>query len=326
SMEKPYSTRTAMEFYDAGLLEPLFVESRMREIDTLASDVLTYINSAEGANLLASGDDIKYSSIHPSKMPEDVRRLLRLHPEKLPGKINHIIRQGLSSKSTDEWFNVDERFVNFYMTLLATRLSERRGLGILTDTPASDRLANTAKLDGGLTILDLSSRRTRFGFPEYDEHALHQKHPATLAQGALANLVIKRIQIDPETSVEKILEFKRAHSDELGFFRNKIAELTSAISEEQHFESLMQRVNDIYTNEFKPGQNAFKKALKSSKVKWRAENFLKISCFSISTTSIPLALLGLSVPQVLLVGAGISLTASAVLYNYDKREKLNQSP
>src|SRR5262245_39674702 len=65
SMEKPYSTRTAMEFYDPGLLEPLFVESRMREIDTLASDVLTYINSAEGANLLASGDDTKYSSIHP---------------------------------------------------------------------------------------------------------------------------------------------------------------------------------------------------------------------------------------------------------------------
>jgi len=324
AMERPYSTPTAMEFYDNGLLEPLFVESHMPEIEALTDDVLTYINSAEGTDVLTYGDQT-YRDIHPSKLPEDVRRLLHLHPQKLPQEIKHIIRRDLSSHSTDEWFNVDERFVNFYMTLLAARLSGRRGLGLLTDTPASDRLANAAKLDAGLTILDLSSRRRKFGFREYDEHALHQKHPATLAQGALANLVIKRIQIDPETSVEKILKFKEAYSDELGFFRAKIAQLTSAISEEQHFESMMQKVNDIYTNEFKPGQNAFKNALRSSRIKWKLENFLKVSCFSISTTS-TLALLGLSIPQALLAGAGISLTVSAVLYNCDKKEKLNQSP
>ena len=165
-----------------------------------------------------------------------------------------------------------------------------------------------------------------FRFPEYDEHLLSHKPPTTLAQGALAILIIKRIQVDPETPVKKILKFKENYSDELGLFRNKIAELTSAISDEQPFESLMQRVNDIYTNEFKPELNNFKKALKASRIKWIAENSFKVSFFSTSATSLPLALIGLSVPQALLVGAGVSLVASTILYNYDKTEKLNQNP
>lgn len=325
-MERPYSTDTAREFNENGLPEPLFVESRMREIEELTSDVLTYINSTEGAEVLTNNKYSRYRDIHPDKLPEEVRHLLRIHPEKLPHEIRHAIERNFSLESTNDWLHVDERFANFYMTLLATRLSERRGLGLLTDTPISDRLANAAKLDADFSILKLRPRRRSFRFSEYDEDILGHKPPTTLAQGALANLIIKRIQIDPETPVKKILRFKENHSDELGLFRNKIAELTSAISDEQPFESLMQRVNDIYANEVKPELSNFKKALKSSRIKWAAENFFKVSFFSTSATSLPLALAGLSVPQALLVGAGVSLAVSTVLYNCDKTEKLNQNP
>jgi hypothetical protein len=323
SIKQPYSMRTARDFQDSGLLEPLFVESSVDEVEELTSDVLTYINSPEGADILTSDNYSKYRHIHPSKFSERVQRLLRLHPEKLSHEIKHIIRHSLSD---DEWFHVDERFGNFYMTLLATRLSERRGLGLLTDTPTSDRLSNAAKLDAGFTLLDLHPRRRMFGFDGYSEGILRHKQPSTLAQGALANLVINRIQIDPETPARKIIQFKKDYSDELGLFRSKVADLTSAISAEQPFESLMQRVNDIYTNEFKPELSTFKKILKASKIKWAAENFFKVSFFSTSATSVPLALIGLTIPQALLVGVGISLTVSAVLYNCDKTDKLNQSP
>jgi Kef-type K+ transport system membrane component KefB len=39
-----------------------------------------------------------------------------------------------------------------------------------------------------------------------------------------------------------------------------------------------------------------------------------------------MAALGLAVPQALLVGAGISITASAVLYNLDKKKSLRDNP
>jgi hypothetical protein len=319
SIERPYSTRTAMEFYDNGMLEPLFVESRMREIEALTNDVLTYVNSSEGADVLTSSGFSRYRNVHPEKLPREVRRLLRLHPDKLSYELRGILRPG------HEWLHVDERFGNFYMTLLATRLSEARGLGLLTDTPASDRLANAAKLNAELSILKLDRRRL-FNPPWHDEELLYRNQPSTLAQGALANLVIKRIQIDPETPVDKLIKFKQKYSDELGLFRSKISDLTTAISDDQSFESLVQKVHDIYTNEFSPEFNAFKKALKASKIKWAADNFLRVAFYSTSATSIPLNLLGLSIPQALLAGVGVSLTVSAVLYNYDKVEKLNQSP
>ncbi len=326
SIERPYTGATALEFFENGLLEPLFVESHMHEIEGLTGDVLTYLNSAEGVSVLTYSEGSRYHHIHPEKLPREVGRLLRLHPEKLSNEIRYTIERQLSTRYRDGWLHVDERFGNFYMTLLATRLAEKRGLGLLTDTPVCDRLANAAKLNADFSILKLGPRQRPFEFPRYYEDILHQDAPITLAQGALANLVIKNVQIDPETTVEKILEFKEKHSDELGLFRSKIAELTSAISDEQPFEGLMQRVNDIYTNEVRPELNNFKKALKSSRIKWIAENWFKVSFFSTSATSVPLALAGLSVPQALLVGAGVSLAVSTVMYNCDKTEKLAQNP
>ena len=326
SIKRPYSSETAREFSENGLLEPLFVESHMREIEELTGDVLTYLNSAEARDVLTHRDYSRYQDVHPEKLPKEVRHLLRMHPQKLPHEVRHTIESNLRSTSTDEWLQVDERFGNFYMTLLATRLSENRGLGLLTDTPICDRLANAVKLDVDFSILNLRPKHRLFRFPEYDEHVLRQETPTSLTQGGLANLVIKRIQIDPDTPVKQILRFKEKYSDELGLFRSKIAELTSAISDEQSFESLIHRVNDIYTNQFQPELNNFKKALKSSRIKWVAENFFKVSFFSTSATSLPLALIGLSVPHALLVGAGVSLAVSTVLYNLEKTEKLNQNP
>ena len=158
SIERPYSTHTAREFYENGLLEPLFVESRMHEIEKLTSDVLTYINSGEGMGVLTYDHHSRYHNMHPEKLPEEVQHLLSLHPQKLPSVIRHTIERALYF-SNDDWFHVDERFGNFYMTLLATRLAERRGLGLLTDTPITDRLANAAKLDADSSTLKLGTRR-----------------------------------------------------------------------------------------------------------------------------------------------------------------------
>lgn len=324
SIEKPYSTRTAEFFYDNGLLEPLSVEPDMREVKGLASDVLTYLDSPEGVEILA-GKPSRYGYIHPDKLPHEVKELL-IHPDKLDYRIQDMF----ASRCVGEWIRADVRFLNFYMTLLATRLAENRGLGLLTDTPVSDRLANTAKLNANISILGLERnrhRRRRLIRPPWeDEDLLGAKYPNTLAQGVMANLILKTLRIYHDTPAEKILKFKKKHSDQLGLLRNIIGELTSSISDEQPIESLLQQVNDKYTNEFLPQFNDFKKSLKGSGIKTVAENIFKASFISATATSVPVALIGLTVPQALLVGVGISLTASAILYNHDKGEKLRQSP
>ncbi len=213
-----------------------------------------------------------------------------------------------------DWVSVDIRFANFYMTLLAARLSERIGAGLLTNIAASNKLATAVRLDAHLPSL----RRRAYGY------MLERDLPVSLAQGVLTDLIFEKIQIAPDTSVKKILNFRNDHADELGRFRTKIAELTQVISSNQPIERLHQQVTDIYLNEVQPAIQSLKDGLTGKRIKWASENFLKIAFFS--TTSVPLALLGLSVPYALLAGAGISLTASAILYNREKTDDLKQNP
>jgi hypothetical protein len=327
SITRPYSTRTAEELSDHGLLEPLFVESEMPEIKVLAADVLTYMDSPEGIEVLTASQDSKYHHIHPSKLPEPIQKIIRLHPDKLASEVRYILEQSMESHSTNDWFYLDERFLNFYMTLLATRLSERRGFALLTDIPVSDKMANSVRLNTYRPVLGLRANRRRHEFfrPPY-EHVEHYDLPSTLVEGVMSDLILNSVRIFSDTPVEKILKFKERHADELGLFRSHVAELTSSITDKQPIDRLRQQVNDKYINEFLPNFNNFRKALKSSKIKHVVETSLKVSFFSTSTASFMPALFGLSIPQALLVGAGMSLVATSVLYNTMKEEKLRESP
>ena len=51
----------------------------------------------------------------------------------------------------------------------------------------------------------------------------------------------------------------------------------------------------------------------------------KLCIFSMSTTAIPI-MLGATMPQAVLLGAGISAVSSAVAYNADKEEALRNNP
>jgi hypothetical protein len=58
SIDAPYSTDTGRALQKAELLVPLRVHSGMDEIEELAEDVLTYLESAEGAELLIAGQEL----------------------------------------------------------------------------------------------------------------------------------------------------------------------------------------------------------------------------------------------------------------------------
>jgi len=319
SIHNPYSTRTAREFQDEGLLIPFIVNPSTKEVARLTDDVLRYLESPEGAEVLISKEVLSHRDIHTDKVTKDVIELFDIHLDKLAHEIRHRIRHYLTGAKKNSWISVDVRFANFYMTLLATHISENIGASLLTDAASNDKLATAVKLDSTLSIF----RSRRY---VSDRYGHTQDMPRSLAQGALADLVFERIQIAPDTPVKKILKFRKTYRDELGRLRVKIDELTKTISNEQPLDALRQQVEDVYINEVTPATNSLKKGLTDSMIEWVAQNFLKVAFFSTASTSIPLALLGLSVPQALLVGAGVSLTTSAVLYNRRRAQMLRQNP
>jgi hypothetical protein len=320
SVNSPYTTRSALTLCDENLLSPYYVEPQLREIHALTNDVLRYLETPEGTEVLFAKEIREYSHIHSQKLAYEVRELIEIHPNKIPYEIQRKLGMKMNS-NRDEWLTVDKRFASFYMTLLATRLSSKSGLGLLTNTVENNKLANSAMLDAKIQLPKSREYQSRFMDDEQ-----YRNMPVSLSQGMLVDLILQTIQIDPETPIDEILKFKKRYADELGNLRVNIAKLTTNISTDQPLSLLHQQVNDIYINEVQPGINMLKRTLSEQRIRWVADNFLKVSFFSMGAASLPLAVMGLSVPQALLAGAGISLTASATLYNCDRQKTLRENP
>jgi hypothetical protein len=326
-MEDPYSTRTGLALQEAKFLTPIRVQSGMNEIEELADDAITYRRSAEGAELLIGDNDTHRHYIHVDKLPYKFSRLADLHPEKFPFEIRYHL-QSLANKSNqrNDWLSVDEKFADFYMTLLASRLADRIGARLLTPLAAADRLAMTARLGAQLnSVIPLGLNRRGRDWREYEAFGPRHQMPRHLASGMLANLAIERIRVAPDTPIDTLIEFRERHRHELAQFRNKIEDLASSIETDLPVEALRQRVSDLYENEVVPAIASLKAALNGRRIKWLGDGLLKIGFMSAPPTAM-LAVAGLAVPQALLAGAGISFIVSRAMYNVDRQESLRSNP
>lgn len=327
SINDPYSTDTGRALQDAAFLVPLRVHSGMEEIENLAADVLTYLGTAEGAELLIAGRGSRRQDIHIEKLPYELGRLADIHPEKLPYEIRHLLHDlAVPSERGREWLRVDEKFASFYMTLLASRLADRLGARLLTSLVAADRLAVTARFDAQLNAVIPWGMHPRWRhLREYEAFGPRHRMPRHLAPGMLANLAIERIGVAPDTPIERLIKFRERHQDELAQFRTKVEQLAASVEADLTAEALRQRVTDLYNGEVAPAIANLKAALKGRRIKWLGDGLLKVAFLSAGSSTM-LIVAGLAVPTALLAGAGISLVATGAMYNVDKRESLRANP
>ena len=327
SIDAPYSTDTGRVLHDVGFLVPLRVRSGMEEIEELAGDVLTYVGSAEGAEFLIVGDDGRRGDIHVEKFPHELGRLADIHPEKLPYKIRGLLHElTANSDPGGDWLRVDERFANFYMTLLASRLADRVGARLLTSLAAADRLAVSARFDAQLNgVIPWGMHSLSRHWREYEAFGPGYRLPRRLAHGMLGNLAIEQIAVAPDTPIDRLIEFREQHGDELAQFRTKVEQLASSIESDLSAEALRQGVSDLYTDEVVPAIASLKAALDGRRIRWLTDGLLKVGFLSAGSSTM-LAVAGLDVPMALVAGAGISLMATGAMYNIDKRESLRANP
>ena len=212
--------------------------------------------------------------------------------------------------------------MNYYMTLLATRISNQVGASVVTDENSADGLNLVVKAGATLpnpTEFHPDARQWR----QRRHRAMHV--PYELAEGALATLAPEGIQLDPAVSIDKLLKFRRKHGAELGRFRAAVSKLPSGIEEDLPIEAMRQKVWDLYTNELQPAFSDLKTALGDRKLSWATKALLKTSFLSAGSTSL-LVTAGLAVPQALLAAAGISLVATGVLYSVEKGAEIRNNP
>jgi hypothetical protein len=313
SIDNPYQEQVTQFLSNEGVIRPLHVNSDMDLIESLTDDVLNYLNSNEGHQVLIQSEN--GIAVHSQKLPRGISQMYRIHPEKMAHEIWHQLRSHLDG---DGWLRVNGGFANFYMTLLANKLCEHYSISPLTDNSYVSKFNDLVRLDNQVAM-----------YNEWDEpwrrRHIHNRG-SQLAQGILMDLTFNGISISNEVSIADILNFKRRHQDELGLFRTNIENLTRNIPMDATIEQIRQQVNDIYINQFLPGYNNLKKSLDGAGIKSFVNNLIKISFFSTGATAVPAALLGMSVPSALLAGAGISIISSLISYNVDRQATLRDNP
>jgi hypothetical protein len=318
SVTSPYSNNTARELQASDVLIPFRIDSAMHEVASLTDAVLDYLETPEGMQVLVSENVSGYQYLHPSKMPYEIREILNLSGRDVVRILDRQTESVASRTRPEPWLRVDDRFAHFYMTLLAKQIADRTGLGLLTDTASYDNLCNVVRLDARFGV----GFRHR-GSDPFDAHS--RNIPNELAQGLFINLVMERIQIDPQTPVNELLEFRQDHAIELRQFRAAVSNLVSNVTAIT-YDAFIHRINDVYENQFLPSMYTIKHQLTNQGIRWFSDNWLKVAFFGATPASLPIALLGVSVPQALLVGAGISITAALALFNTQKRDVLMNNP
>lgn len=304
SIKNPYEEYCSQYLESEGILKPLHISSSNKFAEEISSDILRFINSSAGFQMLSDTENYNHS-VQESFLHRDKMSIF------LIDEIQRIANQEFDEQG---FYHLNSKFVNIYMTLLANRISENESLALVTNDPLNIQLSDTIRYDNDVSGTFLTKINTGQPIPHI-----------TLKQGLLTNFVIENIKISETTSLKDIITFRRHHRDELAKFRINLSKLANSADTANSFKALQQNIQTIYTDEFVPAYNDLKKALKSSRIKWVFDNLSKLCVFSLSTTAIPIAL-GVNTPQALFLGAGMSAVSSAIAYNVDKNEKLRKNP
>ena len=317
SHRAPYSNDFARALCDEGVLVPVRVSSDMEEVEQLTDQVLDYLTDPASAGVMYNTDKHPTRRIHPEKMSLQLRQLSEIHPEKLPYMIRHELERGLDD---DGWLHVAPGFANFYMTLLASKLAERLGLGLVTESSSADQLAIAVRKGKPLGSSDTRRRGRHF-----EAMGERRSLPTTVAPSLLIDLMVQGISLPNNLSATDVLRFKRDHMEELAVFRREVARLATDLPTDAPIEALRQAVSDQYQANVLPAMRSLRESLKAQSWDAGINGLLKVSFFSAAPTSAAI-LAGMPSSVALFAGVGISLTASGVLLANQRRRAKIDSP
>ena len=320
SIENPYHEYDTQYLADIGLLRPLFVNPDDKSVIGIEDEIIELMFSSEFHQVISVPRNNDFSRMHDSKMSYYVKEKLQqawessIHLEKMSWAMRIRYRNEMSSIGHDGFYYLNKEFSYAYMIALANKLCEDHSLGLVTDEIPYFDIGNTIRFGTPTSI-----------FP--DNHYIHRRRNGhQCEQGLLLDFIISGISISPDAELPDIVAFRERHANELGRFRTQLSRLTHSFSKEKPMEVLQREIYDWYKNEFVPSFEDLKVALKGSKIKWLADNFIKVSMMSAGATAVPMALLGMPVEQAIFAGAGVSVISSAISYDVDKKKALRENP
>jgi len=311
SVSSPYTSQFAQELRDEGFLRPLRVNSDMDEVEDLSEKLIDYITNPATSEFLYSDNNTNVLFPNPS-----TRQWVDLHPEKLP----YFIREEIEKISTNrDWYKVNQGFASYYMTLLASSLSERMGLSLLTDSKKADSLSLSLKQP----LSPSPQRPKRFG--EYRAHSERRTLPSSTSKSLLIDVMMQGMHIPNDISVKELMKFKNDHYEELASLRKELSKLTSNIPNDIPLDALKQIIQDQYNHSVKPAVKSLKNSIQAQGWDTLTQGLLKISCLSAAPASL-MVVGGIPIAIALLACAGITITGTVLTMLNSKNKLIQDSP
>lgn len=320
SLTHPYNQPDTQYLADIGFLRPIYVNSNNKSVIGIEEDILDLLLSPEFIQVICSRQAHRYDGIWNDKLSYKVRDYIvdfldsSIYSEKMSWRLREEIQHFGYFLDKKGRYYFDKEFAYIYMIILANKLCEDYSLGMITDNFPCFNIGNTVKYGSQPTI--------------QPEDYFRNKRPKDhqLEQGILLNFIINGISISPDSTIADIISFKNKHQDELRRFRTQLSKLTKDLDGYKSIDVMKEEISDLYNNEFIPSFNELKAALTDSRIQWFTNTFFKVSLLSASTTGIPMAILGMPIEQALFASMGISVIASSISYNVEKKQVLRNNP
>ena len=305
----PYKSQTARYLKDSGILSPLFVNPDLPELRDVAEDVIDFLNSFEGRNLVLSLSRSPRVKVSVEKFSNNLKWDLMYHSKFSHSLVMELQRLGVAGRVRASRLRVPEPFAHFYMTLLATRLASKEGRSLLTDIVPAENLATKATLGGSVPA-------TRQG-----------RVPGGIAEGILASMVLKTISVGPRTTIKRIISFREKHASEMARFRAAIRELVESLSGGIDANLLSSHLRTIYKDNVAPAIEDLRGRLRDNRISCGFNNLKLSTLMSTSPTVLGSVLSGTSLgPFALVAGIGLSIVLATANYKVQRRDILRGSP
>jgi hypothetical protein len=348
AIKKPYKNKDTAILWKEGFLEPLRCDLSSEVIDTLGRRVVSLMDRGRLHNELSHDDPNSSVLMHAEKFGYEIRRNFErahMHPDKLspelrsialqaglasmhgskmspylrdvmhelefvsmhPGKMSpHLLhlmeRLGRHSDRDGEWLLVDSQFAAAYMSALAALLAKEADLASLTN---EDR-AMGVNLHALLEDVKPSSGANK--------------------AGALVSFVMETIKVDPDTKIQKLLNFRRKREAQLAELSAQFDDLSAKMGSCETGRELEDEARKAYENKIRPKLEALKQELNDNSLQSVWEGAQRAVTVSVPAGGALAYFTGMAGPTLLAAGAAIAVTDVAVKTHLARRKARRASP
>ena len=301
----PYRNDCTRLLSDVGVLRPHLVNPYSVSFPKLEQAVRDYLDTPDGKRCfkrrLHNRDVRSHDSIIDGIRSDKIRAEYGdfcISADKFGEGLREIIEPYVNDNG---YIITTRNFMNFYMTALANSICKHNSLALLTNMAYTSGLTNTM-------MQEIPNQRMGVNM---------------LKQGLMYKTIIQSINIDPETPIDKILEFREKYHEEMGDFRRQVSDLVdSQNTEGLSADEIVIQMKRLYSMGVLPALNNIQKALDGQRIKWIADGGSTIAVTGLTTILAQEAI----VPMASLAQIGLKIVAKTFNYVTGRKRIIMEKP